>query len=39
MNFNIKTTYINSIMFIENKSLLVLYLMNVRKYPISKFDV
>ena len=25
MNFNIKTTYVNSIMFIENKSLLVLY--------------
>lgn len=25
MNFNIKTTYVNSIMFIKNKSLLVLY--------------
>lgn len=25
MNFYIKTTYVNSIMFIENKSLLVLY--------------
>lgn len=36
MNFNIKTTYVNSIMFIENKSLLVLYFFVVLYLEVTK---